>query len=415
MVNSMTESNVIQPDNAQLSTKNRIKPSPRVNMAHLAKDMGIYPYFIPNYGQIGPRTIINGKETIMLGSNNYMGLANHPEMIRVAMEAVQKYGTGCTGSRYLNGTLDLHIELEEKLAKFTEKDAGICFSTGMQANLGVISGLAQKGDYIISDAKNHASIVDGCRLSYAETKVFDHDNMEDLERVLRTLPRDANKLVISDGVFSMEGNLANVPDLSELSEQYNARLMIDDAHGVGYLGKHGEGTGGYYNMMDKIDLLVGTFSKSFASIGGFVTAREDIIDHLQHHARSLIYSASLPPASVAAASKAIDLFYEGDERREQVMKNAKMFRDGLDELGFTTIQGKTPVVPIIIGDVMKMLKFNHKLIEAGVYTNPVPPPAAVKAMLRTSMIATHTEQDVQEALEIFEKVGRKTRILKKKK
>ena len=413
----MTESNVINSESTQITTKQykKIEPSPRVKMSQLAKDMGIYPYFIPNYGQIGPRTIINGKETIMFGSNNYMGLANHPEMIRVAKEAVEKYGTGCTGSRYLNGTLDLHVQLEEKLAKFTEKEVGLCFSTGMQANLGVISGLAQKGDYIISDEKNHASIVDGCRLSYAETKVFKHDDMEDLERVLRSLPRDSKKLVISDGVFSMEGNLANVPVLAELSEQYGGILMIDDAHGVGYLGKHGEGTGGYYNLMDKIDLLVGTFSKSFASIGGFVTGREDLIDHVQNYARSLIYSASLPPASVAAASKAIDLFYTGEDRRKQVMKNARMFREGLDDLGFSTIQGKTPVVPILIGDTMKMLHFNSKLIKAGVYTNPVPPPAATKAMLRTSMIATHTDQDIQEALEIFAKVGRRARILKKKK
>ncbi len=413
----MTEINVAKLETPQITTKQykKIEPSPRVKMSHFAKDLGIYPYFIPNYGQIGPRTIINGKETIMFGSNNYMGLANHPEMIRAAMEAVEKYGTGCTGSRYLNGTLDLHLELEAKLAKFTEKEAALCFSTGMQANLGVISAIARKDDYIVSDAKNHASIVDGCRLSYAKTKVFKHDDMDDLEKVLRSLPRNADKLVISDGVFSMEGNLANVPVLAELSEQYNARLMIDDAHGVGYLGKHGEGTGGYYNMMDKIDLLVGTFSKSFASIGGFVTAREDLIEHVQNHARSLIFSASLPPASVAAASKAIDLFYTGDERRKQVMINAQMFREGLDDLGFNTIQGKTPVVPIIIGDTMKMLHFNRKLIDAGVYTNPVPPPAADKAMLRTSMIATHTEQDIREALAIFAKVGKRARILKKKK
>ncbi|MHA1719188.1 MAG: aminotransferase class I/II-fold pyridoxal phosphate-dependent enzyme [Promethearchaeota archaeon] len=377
------------------------------------KKMGLYPYFIPADGIIGPITHIHGEPKLMFGSNNYMGLTNHPEMVKAGCDALKKYGTGCTGSRFLNGTLELHLELEEKLAKFIGKESAITFSTGYQTNLGVLSGLTQKGDFIISDQQNHASIVDGCRLSYAETKVFKHNDMEDLERVLKSLPQNKGKLIVSDGVFSMEGSLALVPQLAELAEQYSARLMIDDAHGVGYLGDHGEGVGGHFKMIDRIDLLVGTFSKSFASIGGFCVSNDDVINYIQHHARSFIFSASLLPPAVAAIIKAIELIENGDDLRKNVMYNARLFESGLRKLGFETGESETPVVPVYIRDEIKVLKVWKALLEAGLYSNPVRAPAVAVGdeLLRNSLMATHTEEQIQDALDIYEKVGQEFNII----
>ena len=372
------------------------------------KKMGLYPYFIPADGIIGPITQINGKPKLMFGSNNYMGLTNHPDMIKAGCEALKKYGTGCTGSRFLNGTLELHLELEEKLAKFMGKEAALTFSTGYQTNLGVLAGLTNKGDYIVSDELNHASIVDGCRLSYAETKVFKHNDMDDLERVLQSLPNNKGKLIVSDGVFSMEGSLALVPELVELSEQYGARLMIDDAHGVGYLGDHGEGVVGHFNLIDKVDLIVGTFSKSFASIGGFCVSNDDVVNYIQHHARSFIFSASLLPPAVAAIIKAIELIEKGDDMRKKVMSNARLFESELRKLGFETGASQTPVVPIYIRDDIKVLKVWKALLAEGLYSNPVRAPgvAVGDELLRNSLMATHTEEHIYDALEIYEKVGR---------
>ncbi len=373
------------------------------------KKMGLYPYFIPADGIIGPITQIQGKPTLMFGSNNYMGLTNHPEMIKAGCEALKEHGTGCTGSRFLNGTLELHLELEEKLAKFMGKEAAVTFSTGYQTNLGVISGVATKGDFIISDELNHASIVDGCRLSYAETKVYKHNDMEDLERVLQSLPKNKGKLIISDGVFSMEGSLAPVPQLVELSEQYSARLMIDDAHGVGYLGDHGEGVGGHFCLMDRIDLVVGTFSKSFASIGGFCVSTDEVANYIQHHARSFIFSASLLPPAVAAIIKAIELIEKGPKLRKKVMSNARLFESGLRKLGFETGGSETPVVPVYIRDELKVFKVWKELLKEGLYSNPVRAPgvAVGDELLRNSLMATHTEEQIHDALEIYEKVGYK--------
>jgi 8-amino-7-oxononanoate synthase len=381
----------------------------RIKKVKLLKEIGLYPYFIPISGQVGPKTVINGKETIMFGANNYMGLANHPEMIKAGIEAMQKYGTGCTGSRFLNGTLDIHNLLEEKLAKFFGKEASICFSTGMQANIGVISSITDKGDHIISDDRNHASIIDGCRLSYAETDIYKHDNMDDLERVLRSLPQQGSRWIVSDGVFSMEGTVANIPAIVDLARKYRARVIIDDAHGIGYLGHHGEGCCGYYGLMDQIDILTGTFSKSFASLGGFCVARHDIILHLQHHARSLIFSASMPPAMVACASKAIDIFYSGEKLRKQLLTNARLLRQGITDIGYKTIEHSisTPIVPIVIGDNSKMFILNKALLDEGLYTNPVISPAVPEAMLRLSLMANHTSADIADALEILSKVGRR--------
>ncbi len=415
----MTEISQETPENIPVPPeKTKFQTSAKVNLARYTKSEGIYPYFVPFSSKVGPRMMLNGIETIVLGSNNYMGLADHPEMIKAATDAIEKYGTGCTGSRFLNGTLDLHKQLEEELAQFMEKDGAICFSTGMQANLGTIAGITDKGDLILSDEKNHASIIDGCKLSAAKTKVYAHDDMESLEKSLKKARRYGkyrNKWIITDGVFSMEGNLAQIDRIVELAEDYDARVIIDDAHGIGHLGDGGRGSVSHYNLLDKVDIIVGTFSKSFASIGGFCAGNQDLIDHLFHHARSLIFSASIPPAAAAAALKAVELFRKGDDRRVQLMKNTNQLRKGIKSAGFQTLDGITPVVPIILSDIIKLFHFNRDLLDAGVYVNPVVPPATPSAAIRTSLMATHTKNDINEALEILEKVAYKNRILKKPK
>ncbi|MBN2438374.1 MAG: pyridoxal phosphate-dependent aminotransferase family protein, partial [Deltaproteobacteria bacterium] len=354
--------------------------SGRLQRMKLLKEAGLYPYFIPSSGRVGPRVLMNGHDTIMLGSNNYLGLANHPEMIEAGMEAMRKYGTGCTGSRFLNGTLDIHNLLEEKLAAFFGKDAAVCFSTGMQANLGVISGIADRGDHIVSDEQNHASIIDGCRLSHAATHVYKHDDMESLDRVLRGLPQSGNRWIVSDGVFSMEGSVANIPDIVALARRYGARVIIDDAHGIGYMGEHGEGCCGHFDLMDRIDILTGTFSKSFASLGGFCAARGDIANHLKHHARSLIFSASMPPVMVACASTAADIIRREKHLREQVMANASYLRVGIRNMGFRTTSHpiSTAIIPILLGERIQMLRFHKALLNNGLYANPVLPPASTE-------------------------------------
>ncbi len=417
MVKKAVQSSVrLQVETENIPSQQPFGPFPetvRMKGARALQRIGLYPYFIPSYGQIGPRMLMDGRDTIMLGSNNYMGLANHPELIQAAVEATQKYGTSCTGSRFLNGTLDIHNQLEEKLAAFFGKDAGICYSTGMQANLGVISGIAGKGDHIVSDEKNHASIIDGCRLAYAKTHVYRHNDMENLRRVLRALPKSGNRWMISDGVFSMEGSVANIPAIVELAREFGARVIIDDAHGIGYMGDHGEGCCGHFNLMDQVDILTGTFSKSFASLGGFCVAREDLIDHLRHHSRSLIFSASMPPAMVACASKAIDIFQNEKQLRKQVIANASYLRIGIQTIGFRTITHPipTPIVPILVGDHLKMFQFHKALLDEGVYTNPVVPPASVEGMLRLSVMATHTLEDLTDALNVLHKVGRQLELV----
>lgn len=377
------------------------------------KATGYYPYFLPANTEIGPRTIINGQKVIMLGSNNYMGLTGHPDIKKAAKDAIDKYGSGCTGSRFLNGTLDIHIELEKRLAEFTNKDGALAFSTGYQGNLGVISAIAGKGDYIISDSLNHASIVDACRLSRATTTTFGHNDMESLEEVLKSLPKDTGKLIVTDGVFSMEGDLAKIPEIVDLADTYSARIMIDDAHGLGYMGPKGDGTPAHFNKMDQVDLMVGTFSKSFASIGGFVSADEDIIEYLQHNARSLMFSASIPPASTATVLKALDIIESEDDRRKKLFHNTKLLKKGLDEAGFDTGDSVTPIIPIKVRDRMKTFVYWKELFKAGVYTNPVPSPAVPvgEELMRTSLMANHEDKDILEAVQIFAAVGKAMEII----
>ena len=378
--------------------------------ADAVKEAGLYPYFRPIQSAPGDEVDIDGHPCIMIGSNNYLGLVNHPKVKEAAAAAVLKFGSGCTGSRFLNGTLDIHIELEERLAQFAQKDAAQIFSTGFQTNLGAISALASKGDAIIIDKQVHACIVDGCRLSYAKVYKFAHNDMEDFAKVIaqvRTMVK-GGILIVVDGVFSMEGDIINLPELAKIAKQYNAKVLIDDAHGVGVLGKTGAGTAEHFNMIDDIDLTMGTFSKSFASLGGFVAGDHKVIDYIKHHARSLIFSASIPPSNAAAVIACLDILKEEPERLEKVRKNGKIMKDEFCRLGFNCADSETPIVPIIVGDDMAAFVFWKELLDNGVFTNPVVSPAVPpgQAMIRTSYTATHTDEQLEKVVDVMTKVGR---------
>lgn len=342
----------------------------------------------------------------MLGSNNYLGLTTDPRVRQAAAEALERYGTSVTGSRFLNGTLELHLELERRLARFIGKEAALVFSTGYQTNLGTVSCILGKGDYAILDKDAHASTVDGVMMSRGELKRFKHNDLEDLERVLSKLPKDAGKLVIVDGVYSMGGDLAPLPQMIEVSKHYGARLMVDDAHGVGVTGQ-GRGTALEFGVTDQIDLIMGTFSKSFASIGGFIAGDADILHYIQHHARSLIFSAALPAPNAAAVLAALDIIEEEPEHVARLWTNAQYMREGLKQLGYNTGQSTTPIIPVIIGDQYLTSLTWAALIEEGVYTNPVVPPATPPngALLRTSYTATQTREHLDRALQGFQTVG----------
>lgn len=397
-------------ENARLEYKNLFDKCYNYHDADAVKEAGLYPYFRPIQSAPGDEVDIDGHPCIMIGSNNYLGLVNHPKVKEAAAEAVRKFGSGCTGSRFLNGTLDIHIELEERLAQFAQKDAAQVFSTGFQTNLGVISALASKGDAIIIDKQVHACIVDGCRLSYAKVYKFAHNDMEDFAKVIAQV-RSMVKggiLVVVDGVFSMEGDIIKLPELVNIAKQYDAKVLVDDAHGVGVLGKTGAGTAEHFNMIDKVDLTMGTFSKSFASLGGFVAGDHKVIDYIKHHARSLIFSASIPPSNAAAVIACLDILKEEPERLEKVLKNGKMMKDEFCRLGFNCADSETPIVPIIVGDDMEAFIFWKELLDNGVFTNPVVSPAVPpgQAMIRTSYTATHTQEQLEKVVEMMAKVGR---------
>ncbi|MCA9894093.1 MAG: aminotransferase class I/II-fold pyridoxal phosphate-dependent enzyme [Anaerolineae bacterium] len=368
--------------------------------------MGIYPYFRALSDSEGTTATFEGKDVVMLGSNNYLGLTTDPRVRQAAAEALARFGTSVTGSRFLNGTLELHLELERRLAKFVGKEAALVFSTGYQANLGAISAIVGKGEYAILDKDAHACIVDGAMLSRGELKRFKHNDLDDLERVLSNLPEDAAKLVIVDGVYSMGGDIAPLPEIVEICKAHKTRLMVDDAHGVGVTGQ-GRGTLAHYNITDDVDLMMGTFSKSFASIGGFIAGDADVMDYIQHHARSLIFSAALPAPNAAAVLAALDIIENEPEHVARVWDNADYMRMHLKELGYDTANSNTPIIPIIIGDKFKTGLTWRALIEAGVYTNPVVPPATPPngSLLRTSYTATHTREHLDRALASFKKVG----------
>ncbi len=368
---------------------------------------GYYPYFIPLDETEGTVAEYKGRKLIMCGSNNYLGLTTHPKVREAAIEAVRRYGTSCTGSRFLNGTLALHERLEAELAEFVGKEAALVFSTGYQTNLGTISSLIGRGDVVILDRDDHASIVDGCRLSFGEMKRFRHNDMADLERVLQSVPEDAGKMVIVDGVFSMGGDIAPLPEIIALCQKYDARLMVDDAHSIGVLGG-GRGTSAHFHVTDQVDLIMCTFSKSFASLGGFIAGDEPVIHYIKHHARSLIFSASMPPANIAACLAALEVMRTEPERIERLHRNACKMKQGLTSLGYNTGNSQTPIIPVIIGDDMLTFTMWRALFDAGVFVNPVISPAVPpkQQLLRTSYMATHTDEQLDQVLDIFEKVGK---------
>lgn len=353
-----------------------------------------------------------GKEIIMLGSNNYLGLTNHPKVKEAARAAIAKYGTGCAGSRFLNGTLDIHIELEQKLAALVGKPRALVFSTGFMVNQGVLSSLVQRNETIIVDRTDHASIIDGARLSFADVRKYKHNDMDNLELVLQN-ERERNKLIIVDGVFSMEGDIARLPEIVDLAEKYDAVVMVDDAHGIGVLGDHGRGTCNHFGLTDRAHLIMGTFSKSLASVGGFIASDEDTIHFIQHQARSLIFSASMPPASVASVSAAVDVMLEETWRHKALWRNNDIMRERLQAAGFDTGPSQTPIIPAIVGEDMTAFILCRRLIDEGVFVNPVVSPAVEpgNALIRLSLMATHTEDEIHLAMDRMEKVARELGII----
>jgi len=369
-----------------------------------AMEIGLYPYFIPVTGEQGHRVEINGKETVMLGSNNYLGLTEHPEVKKAAKKAIDKYGVGCTGSRYLNGTLDIHLEMEDLLADFMGAEAALMFSTGYQTNLGTIFALAGKNDIIVSDEYNHASIVDGSRMSRAKVMVYEHNDIGSLQNLISQVPGDIGILEITDGVFSMEGDIAKLPELHRICRENDILIMVDDAHGIGVIGPHGTGTAAHFGL--DVDITMGTFSKSLASMGGFIVGNEDIIFEIKHAARSLMFSAAPPPSNVATAMKALEIIRDEPEHKENLWRNANYLKDGLHKLGLDTGASETPIVPVIIGEEPPTMAYWKLLLDRGVYTNPVIYPATPKDrnLLRNSVMATHTIDDLNYALDMYKEV-----------
>ena len=372
-------------------------------------DKGIYPYFHELESKQDIEVMMEGKRRIMLGSNNYLGLTVNQEVIDAGVEAMKKYGTGCSGSRFLNGTLDLHNKLERELADFLGTEDCVTFSTGFQSNLGIISAICGRQDYIFNDRENHASIYDGCKLSYAKVTRYRHNDMADLEKRLAETPIDAGKLIVTDGVFSMSGDICRLPDIAELAHKYKARVMVDDAHGLGVIGKGGRGTASYFGLEKEVDITMGTFSKSLASLGGYMVASANVCEYVRHNSRPFIFSASLTPASCATARAALKVIREHPEIVERLGDLAEYYRDGLAARGIPTVKAENkriPIIPIYTYDAERTLLISKKLFEEGVYVNPVLPPATAptECLLRTSLMATHTESVLDEAMDIIARV-----------
>ena len=370
---------------------------------------GIYPYFHELESKQDIEVMMEGKRRIMLGSNNYLGLTVNKEVIAAGVAAMEKYGTGCSGSRFLNGTLDLHNKLEKELAEFIGTEDCVTFSTGFQSNLGIISAICGRKDFIFNDRENHASIYDGCKLSYAQTVRYRHNDMADLEKKLAEAPIDAGKLIVTDGVFSMSGDICKLPDIVELAEKYKARVMIDDAHGLGVIGKGGRGTASHFGLEKHVDITMGTFSKSLASLGGYMVASAQVCEYVRHNSRPFIFSASLTPASCATAIAALDVIKREPERVTRLGDLAEYYRKGLDARGVPTVKTENPripIIPIYTYDAERTLIISKTLFEEGVYVNPVLPPATApsECLLRTSLMATHTEEVLDEALDIIARV-----------
>lgn len=377
-------------------------------------EMGYYPYFTPIQEVKGNRVKVDGKDMIMVGSNNYLGLLDHPDVMKAAQDAVDRYGVATCGSRFLNGTLDIHVEMEERLAQFMNKEVALTFSTGFQTNLGTISTLIGRGDMVITDRWDHASIIDGCRLSHGNTLKYKHNNMEDLERLLESLDHKANMMIVVDGVFSMEGDLANLPKIVELAKKYDAKIMIDDAHGIGVMGKNGRGTAEHFGVEDDVDLIMGTFSKSFAALGGFVVGDKKVISYIKHHARSLIFSASITPPSVATVLATLKIIENEPDRRENLWAITEKMKSGFEAMGFDTGYSESPIIPVMIGNDELGFMMWRLLREEGIFTNMVIYPAVPKgqSLIRTSYSATHSDDELDTVLATFEKCGRQLGVLK---
>ena len=382
--------------------------------AEEAMQIGMYPYFSPIQKVRGNTVRVDGKKMIMVGSNNYLGLLDYPRVQRAARKAVTRYGVATCGSRFLNGTLDIHVELEKRLAEFLGKEEALVFSTGFQTNLGIISTLAGKDDVIFADRGDHASIVDACRLSFATVHKFKHNDMNDLERLIDSEEKDVGKLIVVDGVFSMEGDLSNLPEIVKIAKKYNVKILVDDAHGVGIMGKNGRGTAEHFGLEHEIDLVMGTFSKSFASLGGYVAGEKKVIQYIKHHARSLIFSASMTPSSVATVLSTLEVIETEPERRERLWDITKKMKSGLEDMGYDTGPTETPIIPVIVGNDELTFMLWKMLRNDGIFTNPVIYPAVPKdqTLIRTSYSASHTEIELNKVLFSFKKNGKKLGLLK---
>ena len=375
---------------------------------------GLYPYFteFSSGADSGEAEVMMGdRRILMFGSNNYLGLTTNPEVKAAAKEAIDLYGTGCSGSRMLNGTMDLHVRLESELARFMKREAALVFGTGFQTNLGALSSIAQKGDVLVADRNIHASILDGCLASFARTTRFRHNDMEDLEKVLAGLQSDEGRLIVVDGVFSMEGDVANLPEIVRLARRYSARIYVDEAHAIGVLGANGRGTSEHFGVEGDVDIVMGTFSKSFASIGGFVASRRDVIEFIKHHSRAFVYSASLAPANAAAVLKAIEIIEREPERRQRLGELSASLRGELVRLGFKLLEGFTPVIPVVVDDEVLVCEFFWELMSEGIYTNPVLAPAVSHSLVRISCMATHTDEHAERLLESMYRIGKKLGLI----
>ncbi len=374
---------------------------------------GLYPYFKPISESEDTVVVIEGQKRIMLGSNNYLGLTHHPKVLEEAAKALHRYGAGCTGSRFLNGSLDLHEQLEAALAEFLGKEAALVFSTGYGANLGLISGLLGRGETVYLDKLDHACIVDGAKLSYGETQRFNHGDLAQLTRLLEKNTSGKGTMIVVDGVYSMEGDIADIPELSRIANRFGAALVVDDAHALGVLGPNGQGTGSHWGLQHEVDIIAGTFSKSLASVGGFVAADEQVIHFLKHHSRPFIFTASLPPANTAGVLAALEVLQQEPWRRDALWANARRLRDGFRHLGFEIGPTETPIIPVLTGPLDTTFIFWRKLYDAGVFTNPVVPPAvpASQCRLRTSVMATHTPAQIDQALDAFSTIGKELGVI----
>jgi len=379
----------------------------------IAREQGYYPYFIPFSGGDDTVMMYKGAAKIMIGSNNYLGLTHHPKIVEAAQKALVEYGTGLTGSRFLNGTLDIHEEFEKELAEFTGKQAALIFSTGFLANLGAIATLLDKHNTVIIDKLDHASIVEGCRMSGATIVRYKHNDLDDLRSALERLPSERGKMIIVDGIFSMEGDIAPLPQICQLAREFEVRLMVDDAHSFGVLGPNGNGTSAHFGVTDQVDLIMGTFSKSFGAVGGFIVGASEVVDYIKHKSRSMIFTASLPPSVVASTRAALEIIKSEPQRRERLWEIGDYMRKEYQRMGFDTGNSETPIIPIVIGDNMKTFLFWKNLFEEGVYTNAVIYPAVPSnsARLRTSYIATHTQEQLDFVLDKFHKIGEKLGVI----